>query len=223
MSNTITLNPGVGGPSLGVDNVSGTVYEIVKIGFSDAGVSPVQVALDNPLPVTVTNGVSAVSDGSAFTEGTGLTLGIAGIANEVTVGTLTELTVGLPRVTYYRELRTVAHEESGVVVFNGVPYTVAYAAISASASGTNAIVGAVAGNIIRVLSVDLSAAGAVNASFQSGSTNITGLTYFAAAGASLVRPYSPHGWFQTAVGAALNLNLSAAVAVGGSVAYIVVP
>jgi hypothetical protein len=42
---------------------------------------------------------------------------------------------------------------------------------------------------------------------------LTGLTYFAAAGASQVLPYNPDGWFQTLPGEALDINLSGSVAV----------
>jgi hypothetical protein len=47
----ITLNPGAGGKDVGVDNIAGTDYEIVKVSFGDAG-SMTLAAADNPLPVT---------------------------------------------------------------------------------------------------------------------------------------------------------------------------
>lgn len=51
MSNVV-LNPGVGGSTLGTDQVGGVDYQIVKPGFSDPGNVPVQVSTTNPLPVT---------------------------------------------------------------------------------------------------------------------------------------------------------------------------
>jgi len=97
-----------------------------------------------------------------------------------------------------------------------------FAAIAASSSGNNTILAAVTSKKIRVLSLELMAAGAVNAKFQSGAggTDLTGLKYLDAAGAGIVLPFNPIGWFETASGALLNLNLSGAVAVGGSFTYL---
>lgn len=57
------LNTGTGGINLGIDDViiggTATDFQIVKIGFSDAGAQPVQVGPSNSLPVTVT-GTAAV-------------------------------------------------------------------------------------------------------------------------------------------------------------------
>jgi hypothetical protein len=61
----------------------------------------------------------------------------------------------------------------------------------------------------------------VNAKFQSGAggTDLTGLYYLAANG-GMVLPYNKLGWFETAVSALLNLNLSGAIPVGGCITYI---
>ncbi len=64
MSN-ITLNAGSGGATLGTDTVTGTPnvdYQIVKIGFSAAGSTPVQVQTGNPLPVVQTGAMPAGSN-----------------------------------------------------------------------------------------------------------------------------------------------------------------
>jgi hypothetical protein len=98
----------------------------------------------------------------------------------------------------------------------------ATAAIAASSSGDNALVAAVTGKKIRVHAYELSASGAVNAKFRSGTTDVTGLIYLAAAGSSadgVEADKDPDGLFETAVSTALNLNLSGAVAVGGFVDY----
>ena len=93
--------------------------------------------------------------------------------------------------------------------------------LSASSSGDNTIVAAVTDKKIRVLSLTLSASAAVNVKFQSGAggTDLTGLYYLAANG-GVVLPHNQHGWFETAASALLNLNLSAANAVGGCLTYI---
>lgn len=95
-------------------------------------------------------------------------------------------------------------------------------AIVAASSGDNTLVAAVTGKKIRVHGYELSASGAVNAKFRSGSTDITGLLYLAAAGSpsdAQDRYGDTDGLFETVAGAALVLNLSAAVAVGGWVDY----
>jgi hypothetical protein len=95
-------------------------------------------------------------------------------------------------------------------------------AITASGTGDNTLVAAVAGKKIRVHAYELSASAAVNAKFRSGTTDITGLIYLAAAGASAdaaERTADPDGLFETVAGQALVLNLSGAVPVGGWVDY----
>ncbi len=92
------------------------------------------------------------------------------------------------------------------------------AAISASASGANAVVAAPgAGYFIRVIGFTLSANAAVNAKWQSASTDKTGLYYMGDKG-GVVRS-DPEYLFDCAVNEALNLNLSGNVAVGGDVRY----
>ena len=98
--------------------------------------------------------------------------------------------------------------------------------IDVAANGDNQIVAAVAGKKIRVLSMFFIVAGAVNAKFQSDSggsaSDLTGALPLAAnGGASL--PFNPHGWIQTDIGKKLNLNLSGAVQVSGSITYALIP
>jgi hypothetical protein len=97
-------------------------------------------------------------------------------------------------------------------IYNGATaLTPKFAAIALSATGT----------AVAVLSANLSASAAVNAKWQSHTAgDISGLTYFAAAGDNIVLPYNPLGYFETVAGEALDLNLSGSVAVGGGVVYI---
>ena len=98
------------------------------------------------------------------------------------------------------------------------------AIIAASSLGDNQIVAGVTGKRIRVLGFVLSFSGSTNAKWRDGTTDLTGLEY-GAAGAVNVAPVTPSvlasgiGWFSTSQGNALQLNLSAAVAVGGFVLY----
>lgn len=97
-----------------------------------------------------------------------------------------------------------------------------YAKISASSSGNNTVVAAVTSKKIRVLGWNLVGNGAVNAKWQDGAggTDLTGLYYVAAAGGGISVPFNPVGWFETSSNTLLNLNLSGAVAVGGSLCYV---
>ncbi len=96
-----------------------------------------------------------------------------------------------------------------------------FAVITASNNGNNTIVGAVALKKIRVIAWSLMASGTVNAKWQSaaGGTDKTGLYYFVA-NTGISASFSPVGYFETVAGELLNLNLSAGVAVGGSVVYV---
>jgi len=99
------------------------------------------------------------------------------------------------------------------------------AAFGGATSGDNTLVAAVAGRRIRVVSFFGLATGAVAVYFTSGAggaviwgdaTNKIAL----AANGGFVLPRNTDGWFQTAPGAALVVNLSGAVAFSGGVTYL---
>jgi hypothetical protein len=98
-----------------------------------------------------------------------------------------------------------------------------YASIAVSSSGNNAVVAAVTGKSIVVMQYWLSANAAVNAKWQDDGagtpTDLTGLLYADAKG-GVTCPFSPGGIFTTRSGKSLDLNLSGAQAVGGSVVYV---
>lgn len=129
-------------------------------------------------------------------------------------GSATDASVAAP-------LPVQASLESNQMLANGTVVTPKFAAIAASASGNNTAVAAVTSKKIRVLGLWLIANGSVNAKFQSGAggTDLTGLAYLVA-NTGFVLPYNPAGWFETATTTLLNINLSAAIAVGGSLVYI---
>lgn len=99
--------------------------------------------------------------------------------------------------------------------------TLKFATIATSSSGATAIVAAVTGKQIKVVGVWLCANGTVNVKWQSASTDITGLVYLFQGNGYVLPTGSPGAahWFETASGEALNINLSAAIAVGGSIVY----
>lgn len=109
-------------------------------------------------------------------------------------------------------------------IYNGTTaLTPQFATVVASASGVTTIIALTAGKKIRVLAMQLTANASVNVKWQSHvtPTDITGLAYLASNG-GYVLPFNPAGWFQTISGEALDINLSGAVAVGGSITYVTV-
>lgn len=111
--------------------------------------------------------------------------------------------------------------ESSQMTVAGTVVTPKYAALALSASGNTTVIAAVTSKKIRVLAAVFVANGTVNLKFQTGTggTDLTGLFYMVAnTGAAL--PFNPAGWFETGAGVLLNANLSAAIAVGGSITYI---
>jgi hypothetical protein len=96
-----------------------------------------------------------------------------------------------------------------------------FAIIDAATSGDNTLVAAVASNKIRVLAAFLVSAGTVTARFESGAggTALSGQMNLVA-NSGFVLPFSPVGWFETGVNTLLNLELSGAVSVDGSIVYI---
>jgi len=112
-------------------------------------------------------------------------------------------------------------QDTSVVMVGDVAVTPKFEVIAASSSGDNTLVAAVATKQIRVLAFRVNGSAAVNWKFQSETGgDITGLFYCAAAGQGEIGAYSPVGLFETVAGEALQLNLSAAVAVGGYLVYI---
>lgn len=100
-------------------------------------------------------------------------------------------------------------------------YEIKYAVIDDATSGDNEIVAAVTSKKIRVLAVWLVSAGTVTTRWESGAggTALTGQATLAV-NTGYALPFNPVGWFETAKGVALNLELSAAVSVDGSLVYV---
>jgi hypothetical protein len=109
-------------------------------------------------------------------------------------------------------------------VTSAVPLVTPHVNLGATpaSSGANSLIAAVARAKYRVLSVAIVATTAVSVKFQSGSTDITG-TFPLGANGGLVLPFNEHGWFETNVNEALNLNLSGAVSTGVQIQYIKLP
>lgn len=188
---------------------NGNHRQVVVIGdpSTNAGVAPVDATAGVKVDLGSDNDVTVTSSA--------LPTGAATAANQTTANTSlssidTKLSGPMP-----------SSDETSTVYSGTTALTPKFAAIAASSSGNNTLVAAVASKKIRVLSFTLVGSGTVNAKFQSGAggTDLTGLFYMTAySGASVT--YSPVGHFETASNTLLNLNLSAATAVGGHLTYI---
>jgi hypothetical protein len=120
-------------------------------------------------------------------------------------------------------LPTAAACVGDAIWIGGVACSIQFARVAASASGATNLVAATGGRKIRVVGFTLSASAAVNAKFanHSAGTDLTGLLYMGATG-GIGGGFKQVGHFETAVGDGLDLNLSAAVPVGGMLQYILV-
>ena len=92
--------------------------------------------------------------------------------------------------------------------------------LNASALGATQILAAQTGMSIRVISIAIVATTATTVKFQSATNDISA-TFPLGANGGLVMSFNEHGWFQTNVGEALNINLGTAVATGVQINYIV--
>lgn len=99
------------------------------------------------------------------------------------------------------------------------PLTVKFAVINRATSGDGtAVVAAVTGKKIRVLSYDLVCTAANAITWKSGSTAISGAKSFAANGGQVKT--HPQGVMETAAAQALNLNLGSSQQVSGELSYV---
>jgi hypothetical protein len=73
---------------------------------------------------------------------------------------------------------------------------------------------------IRVISVAIVSTLANNVKFQSAANDISA-TFPLGANGGLVMSFNEHGWFQTNVGEALNINLSVGTLTGIQINYII--
>jgi hypothetical protein len=84
--------------------------------------------------------------------------------------------------------------------------------------GSNTLISALTGQKIKVLGMAIVAASANTISILSNTTDLSADMALAANG-GLVLPFSKEGWFETASGEALNIDLSSAAQVGVTILY----
>lgn len=182
----------------------------------------------NPLPIS-DNGSSITVDGSVSVA-SALPAGTNNIG-DVDVLTLPALPAGTNNIgdvdvlTIPAAARTTDSISAAVatdaIMSSTTVLTPKFAKISTSASGATTVVAAVASKKLRVLRWDLVASAAVNVKWQSHvtPTDLSGLYEFAANG-GISAPFCPVGHFETVSGEALDINLSGAVTVGGTLTYV---
>ena len=115
-----------------------------------------------------------------------------------------------------------AADVSGVYI-NGVLTPTILIPVVASSAGATTIIAATAAKSLLVLALQLATNAPVNVKWQSHviPTDVTGLAYYGLHGGEVL-PFNQGGWFKTIAGEALDINLSGAVAVGGSLTYVLV-
>ena len=98
---------------------------------------------------------------------------------------------------------------------------VKFVSLSQSTAATFDAVAEVPGMKIRVLAVELTAAGTVGVTFQSKTTPtlLSGKHSVSASAARLSMPFNPAGHFETLTGEALQIVDDAAVLVAGHIVY----
>lgn len=105
-----------------------------------------------------------------------------------------------------------------VIMNNLTALTPKWAVIDHATSGDNTIVAAVTSKKIRVHQVFFTTAAAVTIRFESGAGG-TALTGQMLTPVGMVLPFSRTGWFETAAGVLLNMELSGATSVDGALQY----
>lgn len=96
-----------------------------------------------------------------------------------------------------------------------------FGAFNDSASGDTTLVAAVAGRKIRVVALTAVTTLANSVHFRSNATPITA-TFPLAANGGVVLPVNELGWFETAIGEALAVNMTVATATGLQIVYVMV-
>jgi hypothetical protein len=120
------------------------------------------------------------------------------------------------------ESRVNAFLQTSGMQSGNTPVQPKFAAIDGATSGDNTLVAAVTGKKIRVLALFVIMTGtAVTIRFESGAggTALTGQMQ-PTQGGGFVLAFNPVGWFETAAGSLLNMELSGAQSVDGSLVYV---
>ncbi len=100
---------------------------------------------------------------------------------------------------------------------------IAFVTVNSAVQSDVEVVAAATGRKIRVLAMHMSAISATNLLFESGgAADLTGTITLSATDLNVTWPYNPFGWFETAAGAALTRDSSAAVASTVTLSYVLI-
>lgn len=203
-SDRAKVNPIAG--QVGVQGGSGTVTALTQ---------RVVLATDVALPAG-TNAIGKLAANSGVDIGDVDILSIA--AGDNNIGNVDIVTQ--PARTNTTDKITAFHATNSLMD-GTTALTPKFAVIDAATSGDNTLVASVSSKKLRVLSLFMVASAAVTVRFESGAsgTALTGQMQLAANG-GFVLPYNPLGWFETAATTLLNLELSGAISVDGSLVYV---
>ena len=194
----------------------GGVAIALNTGTRSAGTQRVTIATNDLVPVTGTiTAVTAITN--ALPAGTNA-IGKLAANSGVDIGDV-DVTTLPARVATTDGVGAFLATNS---IMNGVTaLTPRFVVIDHATSGDNTILSAVVSRKIRVLSCFLVSAGAVNVRFESGAsgTALTGQMNLTT-NSGFVLPFNPVGWFETASNTLLNLELSGAISVDGSLTYV---
>lgn len=210
-----------------IDNLIGTAGTASASVVSIQGISSMTKILVTPdansaINVAQIGGASAATGSGAINSGTQRIALATDSPGVVTLGQAA-MTASLP-VTVANNQATISTSPDTSLLMNGatgITLTPKFKVITASSSGATTIVAAVSSKKIRVLQWIVTTNAAVNFKWQSHvtPTDLTGLYYSGAQGGA-GGSFCHVGHFETIAGEALDINLSGAVAVGGSLVYV---
>jgi len=223
---TLDIGGGVESPRVNLINGTGlSLYGTAGSPPAGSTVLSVQgVSLGFPQPISITQlGTATISTGSGSMDQGTQRVALATNSPGVTTLGQTAMAGSLPiTIASNQQTIAVAADTSVIAVgASGSTLTPKFQSISVSALGTSTIVATVSAKRIRVVQWIATTKAAVDFKWQShGGTDLTGLFYSAGAGGGAGGAFSPVGHFQTVSGEALDINLSVATTVGGSLVYI---
>lgn len=223
---TIDIGGGVESPRVNLINGTGlSIYGTAGSPPAGATVFSVQgVSGGTSQPISVSQiGTTTVSVGSGAMDAGTQRMALASNSPGVTAVGQTTMAASLP-ITIASNQQTVAVAADTAMLCSGgsgTTLTPKFRALSASTLGTNTVVATVSTKKIRVIQWVATTKATVDFKWQShGGTDLTGLFYGSGAGGGAGGAYNPLGHFETAAGEALDINLSVATTVGGSLVYV---
>ena len=222
---TIDIGGGVESPRVNLINQAGvSIYGIAGTpnGTSVIAVQGISGGVAQAISLNQLNAITVSTASGAMDAGT-QRVALATNSPGVTGLGQTTMAASLP-ITIANNQQTISvAADSSALCSTGTGTTLIpkFQPISVSALGTSTVVATVSAKRIRVVQWIATTKAAVDFKWQShGGTDLTGLFYSAGVGGGAGGAYNPLGHFQTVSGEALDINLSVATTVGGSLVYV---